>query len=542
MDWVAKHRVRILEAALIIIFSFFPLVMNFPYRINIFLSWEGAYRIAEGQIPFRDFGMPLGFAYWLIPALFFKIFGPYLFTLVKAQAFINAITISSFREVLKSMELGEYKRLIILLLFCISYVLMNFWPWYNNTVFMYQLISIVFLLKAIHSESAKKAFLFFGASSIALTLSFFTKQDGGGLAILVNLFILAYAAWQDGSIKYLAYYILVTTLFFGLFIVPFLQYDFSYWFNYGQEPHFSRLSGKDLLDFLFQGSFWIKLYLVIVAILVIQKIQNLGFQAFINDKFMMVQTLLVLGILVQASIIQVTSYVPINNNIYFHSFACAYIISNINWPFRDNIKFAAMGGLMVMIWWSGSYYKYVSRIVSRLIPVENKDTGDRVSVRNYANGQSGPTQPAEKWIEPSGLRAFKGIYLPETAIAGIQRIKQMPVFNSDKEPTVLNMSELTPLAYELDYQLETGPNIPLWYHLNVSFFDRELELYRDRITNNFYDVVIFENIPHLNNFYPFEIRDHLLLHYQKVDSFTAPRTDSNDSVIEVFVPRNSQFE
>src|SRR5256885_15992379 len=75
------------ETVPIILFAFIPLFINFPFRINIFLSWEGAYRISQGQIPFRDFGLPMGYMYWIIPAFFFKIFGPSLIPLVKAQVF-----------------------------------------------------------------------------------------------------------------------------------------------------------------------------------------------------------------------------------------------------------------------------------------------------------------------------------------------------------------------------------------------------------------------------------------------------------------------
>ena len=45
------------EVLLIIILSLFPLMGDvFPYRLNIFLSYEGAYRLYLGQIPYKDFG------------------------------------------------------------------------------------------------------------------------------------------------------------------------------------------------------------------------------------------------------------------------------------------------------------------------------------------------------------------------------------------------------------------------------------------------------------------------------------------------------
>src|SRR5919112_4000598 len=80
------------EIIIIVILACVPLFATFPYRVNIFLSWEGAYRLSQGQIPYRDFGMPLGYMFWVVPALFMKLFGTQLITLVKAQVLINIIS------------------------------------------------------------------------------------------------------------------------------------------------------------------------------------------------------------------------------------------------------------------------------------------------------------------------------------------------------------------------------------------------------------------------------------------------------------------
>jgi hypothetical protein len=96
------------------------------------------------------------------------------------------------------------------------------------------------------------------------------------------------------------------------------------------------------------------------------------------------------------------------------------------------------------------------------------------------------------------------------------------------------MTELTPLAAEMPYHLETGPKIPLWYHLGVAMFNKQAVEYEKKISASYYDLVLFEYIPTLNNFYPFRVRDTLLNHYQKVDSFPAPRTGNTQGVIEIF--------
>ena len=136
-----------LEWAIIIVLAVIPLFVAFPYRVNIFLSWEGAYRLSQGQVPYHDFGMPLGYMYWVIPALFFKLFGVQMITLVKAQVFINIISGLAFRSILKSLSVQPGVRLISVLLYCISFSFFNFWPWYNHTVIVYEMIALAFLMR-----------------------------------------------------------------------------------------------------------------------------------------------------------------------------------------------------------------------------------------------------------------------------------------------------------------------------------------------------------------------------------------------------------
>src|SRR6201996_3272689 len=108
---------RRLETAIIVLLACVPLLVAFPYRINIFISWEGAYRMSQGQLPFRDFGTPLGGMYWVIPAMFFKIFGPKLITLVKAQVLINIVSGLAFRSILRVLQVDKGIRFAAILLF-----------------------------------------------------------------------------------------------------------------------------------------------------------------------------------------------------------------------------------------------------------------------------------------------------------------------------------------------------------------------------------------------------------------------------------------
>jgi hypothetical protein len=127
--------------------------------------------------------------------------------------------------------------------------------------------------------------------------------------------------------------------------------------------------------------------------------------------------------------------------------------------------------------------------------------------------------------------------MPAPTADGIHRLMGMELVRSGAgNLRVLNMSELTPLAREIPYRLERNPGLPLWYHLGVGMFNRQADSFSVRIREHYYDLVLFEYIPNLNNFYPFRIRDSLHCHYSQVDSFPAPRRGlETNGVIEVFV-------
>src|SRR6476620_2329234 len=144
-----ERQLFVFELLITCIFCFMPLLFNNPYRINIFLSWEGAYRMSIGQMPFRDYSLPMGYGYWVIPALFFKIFGPYFYSLIKAQVFINVLSVLAFRGILKTLNVKPVVIFFSVIVFCFSYVSFNFWPWYNHVVFVFEIIGFYFLLRAI---------------------------------------------------------------------------------------------------------------------------------------------------------------------------------------------------------------------------------------------------------------------------------------------------------------------------------------------------------------------------------------------------------
>lgn len=525
----------IFEIAIIVLFALVPLFMTFPYRVNIFLSWEGAYRISQGQIPYKDFGLPLGYMYWVIPALFFKIFGPQLITLVKAQVFLNILSGLAFRSILKNVGVQPGIRLLSVIVYCISFSFFNFWPWYNHTVIVYEMIALAFLTRYLFTEAKWKWLLF---SAVFVFFSFFTKQDGGGLALILCLVLLLFNSIYEKRWTPLFIFLGSFLAIALIMIVPLTAYNFGYWFNHGQLPHTARISIFEILDEFLAGSQWIKFYLFMILLIAVAYYKSQ--RAFFRDRKALLFLLLTLGILAEATILQVTSYTPPDNNIFFHSFAIAFILSSL--AAFMNLNFFQLKPLMaglfgMLLWWSGIFWKYIQRIAQQHLPATEtvSKTGENVVNRKtYMIRKESTEVPQSQWTF-TGLKAFDKVYLPKPTVDGIHRLLSMPEIKAHQGLRVLNMTELTPLAVEMPYQVEKGPEVPLWYHLGVGMFNKEASMYEQRIATKKYDLVLFEYIPTLNNFYPFRLRDSLQVHYQKIDSFPAPRRgEETQGTIEVY--------
>ena len=529
------------EIFLIVVVAVIPIFPNLPYRLNIYLSWEGAYRIANGQVPFRDFGMPVGYMFWVIPAMFFKIFGAKMITLVKAQIFINIIAGLSFRSIVKSLQAPPAVRFVGILVFCLSYSLPNYWPWYNNSVIFYELAGLAFLVHFLTHAPSRWQYIKPFLAGAFVFFSFFTKQDGGGLSLMVCLALLVY----DGLIEKRW---LPTVVFLGgllvtatVIILPLIHYAFGYWFNHGQPPHSSRISLTDIIKEFLLESQWLKFYLALIAILLFATIKN--FKAFLQNKQKMLFTLLTLGILAEAAIFQVTSYLPVDNNIFFHAFAVVYIFTMLLALLPVDInswKTTIVLTVCTLLWWSQTYWKYIERFV---IPSKAENYtmntyggykyADVVNHNTYMIELDTTAIPLDKWRLTS-LPTLQKVLLPGPTADGLERLMKSPVVKSGKELKVLNMSELTTLAAEIPYKLETGMDYPLWFHKGVGMFDKQTNMFVDRIQKNYYDLVIFEYVPYSNNIYPFKIRQTLMDNYKRVDTFPVPRNPSSHAWVEIY--------
>jgi len=525
---LTDKQLRIIEAVFILAISIFPIFFNVPFRKHLDLPYEGAYRMYLGQMPFRDFKMPLGYGFLIIPWLSFKVFGPYLFTLIYAQVFINIAGAFALRGILKILNVSAVNIFFAILVYCIAYNFIFYRPWYNHTAFTFELIGLYFLLVALFKNQVLwKNLLSYFVSAFFIFFTFFTKQDYGGLAFLLAGAILLYISilekkWQPIPI-FFGFYFLIALII----ILPLLPYGFGYWFNHGQPPHQSRVDLRKLLDEFFGGGSMLeKGYLVAIVIIIFNYFSD--FKLFIQDKVKVVFTLLALGIVLEALITKVTSRLSSDSTTYFHAIGIAYILGNIN--FKAN--FAKLGvfvgtSLIIIIWCSSTYWQYASRFLVMILPpspIVQDVNAPKLPEDKVDHGHAG-------WRQ-SSYRSLRKFTMPEQTIQGIDKIMQLPVVKI-KNIRVLNLSELTMLAYEMPYTPEK--NLPLWYHVGIGTFQPQLDEMCEKINKMEYDLVLFENIPGAPDFFPQQARKILKEKYKMTDSFMAPRRGEEDSSIEVFV-------
>jgi hypothetical protein len=517
---LSERQLLVCEILIIMFFCFIPLFFTNPYRINIFLSWEGAYRMYLGQVPFRDFSLPMGYGYWVIPALFFKLFGPYFFSLIKAQVFINVVSVLAFRSILKILDVRPVVILLSVVVYCFSYISFNFWPWYNNMVIAFELVAIYFTLAAILGGSGWKMWVNLALGAFFTFFSIWTKHDAGGLGLLIIYGLLTYHAWIDRSMRRWLAFTGIFLLVAIAFIAPVWQYDFTYWFNYGQAPHTSRLVLMDFLNEILGWAYWEKFFLLFIVLFVLDKARA-GRSFFTNPREVLFAFISV-SMILQAWVIPVTSPVPEKNEVFFYAFGFAYIFSSLRLSIDlTRWYYLAVCLFFVGFWWTGIYWRNIQRIITKKPNVVERN--EEVARHKYRLA--------------SEYKTMEKLFLAESTLEGIRKIKNLEIVKNKKDLGVLNMSELTSLAYEIPFTPPVGQ--PMWYHQTVSIFQKEVDEFCERIRNREYDVVIFETVSPKEaiNFFPMDVKECLLENYQHEFTFLAPR-HPEESFIDVFtLPR-----
>ncbi len=449
-----------------IVFSGLLLVVFYQRQIVLFrdysIIWDGATRMLAGQSAFEDFGMPTGPVVLWIPYAFMHLFGVDWEVFQASQLFLNALTIINVIFLLQKLEIRKFVISLSLLFLVIFYLIFISHPWYNTTALLLVLFSFNLLLS---SNLFFKTFL----SGVITGLCFFTKQDFGLLLFLSSLAILIFDFYHEKrKFKILAmhfslYCIGVSSVILG-FVYLYTPEYFSYWFNYGQAPHTSRIGHlRNLVYPIVSPAFVFGLFLI-------------G-----SSFFYKLRSFLVFGL-----VFCMGATTIVTSGLYFSHFYTLWTLPPILYLTFTNSRLFQHRSLCIVL----SLLVCVP-VIKHTAWISENILGNQHEHWIFNKRHLNPMQNIVNYSECS--KVLKNIYGPEDICRLIRDLKSR--INSGEIPKggrILNMTELTPLTIELGF---SPPRLhPLWYHGGISLFLREKEIITKQVINSEFDIVLIQGI------------------------------------------------
>lgn len=448
---------------------------DFVYFRDYAITFEGAYRISIGQLPFRDFFMPIGPVSLVVPALFFKVFQPDWTIFLLAQQFENSVMLVLLYGLLRKLAVRAVITRVSLFVFAACYLLLLSHPWYNSTGVLIMFASAYFAL----FSSGWFALL----SGLMAGLAVLTKQDFGLLTFLISGFLLSIVSLgsdlkvilpsrrflsDKGKLRTLALrlglYVSSAVAIVSLYIMTCDPVQFKFWFNYGQAPHELRsLKLHDVIGYPFGFLGWSMTILALAR----------------NNLKLLVTAIFILA----ATVSRTTSGL-----IFTHYYFMGFIPLLLDECWSTKIRWRTVFLFLLM-------YSCL-RVASS--PLRDSYSAIKATVLSqplhYGFDQSANVLPMVN--SPTNLKSFSPrTQMPQETVDLLFNLKDLAAEKrtrrGDNVPLeVLNLTELTPVYAELDAIPPKG--IPLWFHTKVSLFPGQVNQLNLMLAQNTYDIVLLQ--------------------------------------------------
>jgi hypothetical protein len=172
--------------------GFFPLDQS--------IVFDGAYRIASGQVPYRDFLLPFGPAAFWLQALLFEIFGVGAFAYRLGGALANTAgtvcAIAIVRALFPRLRLLSWlSGILTAAWFCAPFGTL----WMEQTAFLFSFLALALLVRALPTLSGRGRgpALSLAASGVLAFVAFLGKQNAGAYVLWLYPALLALALWPS---------------------------------------------------------------------------------------------------------------------------------------------------------------------------------------------------------------------------------------------------------------------------------------------------------------------------------------------------------
>jgi len=490
------------------------------------IIFEGGYRISLGQIPYRDFYMPVGPVTMYLQAFTTWLLGATSLALL-AHAILLASLISLLALDLGRKHFGRTFGIFFALFLIVSYN--GVWgnPWYNETAYFFFVVSCLLIIYKIFSDQLTRFDL--GLLSVLSALAFFSKQD---MLIMVPM-IAAYAI-ASGKAR--------TSRVMGFYVAPFLAMlaltilalqsngDFMYWFNFGQAPHESRLelSRGLVLELL---SDW-RFFIIVAAAALLALVWS-------SRPRLKSVLLCLIVVTIVPLITTVTSGLAQQARLQSVPLIVFLLLLTVLGSERTEPR--------VLDRWAAKRLSIDTRIVRFLVcllfflvllvlvrpsyVVASAMTNAIVAGRDYG------IAPLTKLAELNGVDrrvriekgAYRGMLAEREVSADLERIRGIISAN---DRSFINMSELTFLY--ADFSVEPPVGFPLWFDHGISFFDAQYPFLTTELVARAPRVILLQDAHnHKDEGLQARLRDYYEANgYEMAFSARAPRPDRN---IDVFV-------
>jgi hypothetical protein len=172
------------------------------YPFDQSIVFDGAYRVASGQVPYRDFVMPFGpMAFWL-QAPFFKILGVSYWSYVCGSAVIGALAVLASAGLVRLLfPADRILSYLAALLTAVWFYAPFGTPWVDQTAFFFSYLGIVALLAGVlpSSRGTRQRNLLCALAGVAAFASILSKQNAGAFMLPGYLLVIAAAGTAPGG-------------------------------------------------------------------------------------------------------------------------------------------------------------------------------------------------------------------------------------------------------------------------------------------------------------------------------------------------------
>jgi hypothetical protein len=419
---------------------------NLIYFRDYSIIYDGASRILSGEIPYQNFGLPVGPITFLLSAIFLKISGGYWESLYFAQYVFNCIVILCILGICNQLKVDFFTKIICCLSAVLFHLIFLTHPWYNS-------MAVVFLFLAQYLIlGGGNLFQFLAGFSSALAI--LSKQDIG-LMLAISCLFEIYIFYDHDRFKN---YFLFLIGFITVVIALFLTYSIDgplYWINFGQHGGVSRnLFQNQPTALTFFGIFFTlyglklhkKIYLVSGLITSISSISiNTSGLYFTHYYYIFPVILIATSLFKEKSKIR-----------YASLFLSIYLLVS---PLKSDIYL-----IQNFISNNPEHYLFNSRLM-----ISSSNLSDMKKCSKKLRGVLSPVETCELINDIEYLIA----------------IGKLP-----KNGSILNLSELRVLNTLISYKAPAGH--PLWYDEGITLYPRETLQLEAELNSGLFDLILFQ--------------------------------------------------